>query len=191
MNKSSAKEALLLVKQKLDELKISFWLTDGTLLGAIRENDFISHDSDIDIGIQITDYDPKIIGTLTKVGFKLRRTHGALDNGYELTFSRREIRVDVFFFYREDDYYWHAAWYIKKRFLGKKILKMLGLVKPKILKYKYDLFVLKKYSFVGAEFNIPEDPIRYLLQKYGENWRVPDKNWDWKFSPKNLFYVEE
>ena len=55
MNKQ--KELLLELKNLLDKNNITFWLMTGTLLGAIRENDFLAHDpNDIDIGLHINDY---------------------------------------------------------------------------------------------------------------------------------------
>ena len=40
-----------LMKKTLDENNQEFFLMAGTLLGCIRNHDFISHDGDIDIGI--------------------------------------------------------------------------------------------------------------------------------------------
>ena len=44
------------VKQLLDSHGVFFWLVSGTLLGFIREGDFIEHDTDIDIAISLDDY---------------------------------------------------------------------------------------------------------------------------------------
>ena len=42
--------------QVFDKYGIKWWLTDGSLLGAVRENDIISWDDDIDIGIDNDSY---------------------------------------------------------------------------------------------------------------------------------------
>ena len=38
------------IKNTLDEQNATFWLDFGTLLGAIRVSDFLSHDCDMDLG---------------------------------------------------------------------------------------------------------------------------------------------
>jgi len=43
------------VKTTLDDANITFWLDVGTLLGAVRDNRFIEHDHDIDIGFWFRD----------------------------------------------------------------------------------------------------------------------------------------
>ena len=49
INKVVAKENLLLLKGILDKNNVLFMLSFGTLLGAAREHDFITHDEDIDL----------------------------------------------------------------------------------------------------------------------------------------------
>ena len=49
IDKVIAKENLFLLKDICDEAGLKFILFYGTLLGAIREHDFITHDEDIDL----------------------------------------------------------------------------------------------------------------------------------------------
>jgi hypothetical protein len=49
IDKAIAKENLLLLKDILDKNHLRFLLLFGTLLGAVREHDFIAHDEDIDL----------------------------------------------------------------------------------------------------------------------------------------------
>ena len=39
---------------------------------------------------------------------------------------------------------------------------------------------LKTINFYGIKTNIPADIEKYLIFKYGKNWRIPDKKWLWK-----------
>ena len=45
------KELLFLVDDVLTRHECVFWLNYGTLLGAYRDHDFITHDNDLDIGM--------------------------------------------------------------------------------------------------------------------------------------------
>lgn len=55
LDKKIAKENLLIFKKIADKNGLKFWLVDGTLLGAIREKDFIRYDTDTDIQIDFKD----------------------------------------------------------------------------------------------------------------------------------------
>lgn len=50
-------ETLVLTKQFLDEHGLRFYLTEGTMLGAIRHKGFIPWDDDVDIAMPREDYD--------------------------------------------------------------------------------------------------------------------------------------
>lgn len=51
MNEQAAIDLLKDIKKVFDELSITFWLRNGTLLGAAREKGFIPWDEDIDLGV--------------------------------------------------------------------------------------------------------------------------------------------
>ena len=57
----------------MESVQCDYWLAFGTLLGAIRDNNFISYDTDIDVGVSIdTDFD-KVESALRQFGFKNMR----------------------------------------------------------------------------------------------------------------------
>ncbi len=169
MDPNAAINVLSEASKILAGLKIDSWLTDGTLLGYYREGGFISHDCDVDIGINISSWSESIIPTMRDNGYELTGSRGELDNGLEYSFFKDGISIDFFFFYEEGSNLWHSAW-----------LKKLQ------LKYKYPKFSLKKVVFLDHDFLAPEKEEQYLVIKYGQGWRVPDKKWHWAFSPKNV-----
>ena len=74
---------------------VSFWISEGTALGAIREGDFILHDDDVDIGMWYSDlqqFNEEVIPKLKRAGFTLDFD---LQNGTFMTFSRNGERLDV------------------------------------------------------------------------------------------------
>jgi hypothetical protein len=54
-----------------------------------------------------------------------------------------------------------------------------------MIKYYYDSFSLSQSIFQGIRVSVPENPEKYIITKYGENWRIPVKNWDWALDPSN------
>ncbi len=175
-DKTIAIKVLEKMLHDLEQENIQAWLTDGTLLGYYREKDFIGHDMDMDLGVFIDDYKPDLLVHLEDKGWKLVRKLGFRDLGLELTLSRDQHKIDLFFFYKEGDKLWHAAWQGFKKD-GKRYRRMI--------KYYYDSFSLSQSIFQGIRVSVPENPEKYIITKYGENWRIPVKNWDWALDPSN------
>lgn len=167
-NSLPQKEILLKLKSLLDDNKIPFWLQTGTLLGAIRDKDFIKWDEkDIDIGLDIKYYwDVKKL--LDNSDFKIKHAwikeiaiyHG--DNVHP--------HIDLFFHTFDDEFsycymykpskvsgVWNDEWRLKS---------------PK----KY-LFPLKTIKFLEEDFKAPHDTDKFLEDLYGADWRIPNPNW--------------
>ncbi len=154
------------------KLNIPCWLTDGTLLGYFRENQILSHDEDADLGCFIEDFSPKMTEVFLENGWQIKHVFGRIDLGLELSFIRKGVKLDIFFFYKEGDKLWHGAWLQEKK-------------KRRLIKYYYAPFKLKSVTFYGHSFLIPADTLKYVTTKYGNGWNVPQKNWDWAFGPAN------
>jgi len=147
-----SKQNLLEFKKVMDKTNMKFLLAYGTLLGAIRENDFIAHDEDVDV--IILDEDRKAFIDLL---FDLR-LHGFEVGRYE---------DDLFSLVRDGEYI--DIYIFRKSYLGYR--KMGNFV----TKEKFLLNSIK-YEFLGKEFDIPKDYIEYLVYNYGVDWKIPQKN---------------
>lgn len=170
----------------LESIDVPYWLTDGTLLGFVREGDFIGHDNDIDLGVHIKHYKSAIDSAFKKAGFKKKFQYGDMQSGKEYTYKRQGIKVDIFFFYDEDAITWHGAWLYQSGFFHSRWFRKFGLSKPSLIRYGYRSFELDKIKIRDRSFNIPKNPELYLEQKYGADWRTPTAEWNWATSPKNI-----
>lgn len=148
------------------------WLQDGTLLGYFRENNFISHDLDTDMGMMFKDFSIKILEDVKKIGFEYSLL-GYPDSCFQITFKRFEIRTDLFFYYESEDFIYHSAFLQTNR-----------------IDYRYKNFNLKEVEFLGQKFITPSDELNFITTKYGQDWKTPDLNWNYAYSPKNHFKSE-
>lgn len=146
------------------------WLTDGTLLGFIRERDFIAHDHDMDLGMLINDLTPELIQSMVSHGFRLDGVRGTPDNGLEYTFEKNNELLDIFFFYKRGNQLWHSAW-LKKKYQ---------------INFIYDQFEIRPALFHGIDVWIPDAAEIFLEKKYGPGWIQKETSWSWAFSPKNV-----
>ena len=92
-SRSSLINNLEIFDKCIKKIGIFYWLSEGTALGAIREQDVIDNDSDIDIGIYYRDRDvfmSKVVPLLYKHGFKIVRHD-------QLTFYRNGSTLDIDF----------------------------------------------------------------------------------------------
>ncbi len=184
MNKHNANESLKDLKEVLDKMNIPFWLSDGTLLGHQREKDFISHDPDIDVGIFIEDWKRECLTELKNKGFDLSLQFGLEECGLEYAIEKRDIKIDLFFFYKglpNRNVYWHSAW-TKSPKIGGKFRQMIRCF--------YEPFELKEIEFKGNKFLAPDNIIKYISQKYGDDWETPKEKWDWATDPLNSEFVD-
>lgn len=180
MNNDFALQNLVDAKRILNNLGIKFWLEAGTCLGAIRDKGFISYDKDMDIGVYAEDLNSvEAFLNLTKHfidgGFSLAHTFGTIENGFEISFHKRGIKLDVFWFYKKDHFRWHSAW------MG----RGYNLTDQLFYRYRADLVEeLRMIDFLGHKMPIPKNFNEYLTTKYG-NWHIKVKDWDWAKSPLN------
>jgi len=160
----------------LSAMKARVWITHGTLLGAVREGDFILNDDDVDMDMiedefRVVMYDIKL--ALIKAGYVVRLN------------DKKNPKISVY----------------KSGFkLSIGALKPSGkwLTRP-VQKYPRHLFSEERFlKFKGIQCLVPYPTEDYLEHVYGANWTVPINSDDmseihtikfFNFRSKGAFYL--
>lgn len=173
----AAVRTLALAKTVLQNISVPFWLSHGTLLGAIRDHDFIAHDSDIDLGIWDADCDHELVAREFEAsGFRSAQELGSVGLGHQMAFwSPFGVYIDLFFYVREADSCWMALWVEGKA---------KRMVFPPIVEFA-------PIQFCGDDYLVPVNYEELLCANYGD-WSkkvAPVERggeWRWWDSPRNL-----
>jgi len=100
----------------LKEYNVNYWLDQGSLLGAVRNNAFLKWDHDVDMGAWYTDFN-----TIKKIGKKLTGmgAHVSLFRYVvKIRFSRNGISsmpVNIRFYYRKEGYAYSEFWSVMEK----------------------------------------------------------------------------
>ena len=144
----------------------------GTLLGIIREKGLLKHDLDIDTAVLGK---PNLYRYVTMImerhGYKLYREYIIGDKVVEQSYYYKDARVDINYYeYRNNG----VNTWLFYRDPSKKYYNN----ERNIVRMDYSLVnYVKKIKIQGRDLYIPDNYERLLVEKYGENWRVPDKGW--------------
>ena len=157
MENMGLKELSEILKKK----KIKHFITGGTLLGAIREQQFIKWDWDVEITI-LTDQVFNLKNKLNKLfidnGFKVIKRIDKFENlKWEL--SKYNCTYEIIGFYKD------GKWMYR---LGK------GMRVPAVFFSKQS-----KLFFLGNLYKTVSNPIKYLEFCYGD-WQIPKRTYDKK-----------
>lgn len=171
----------------LNERNIKFWLCYGTLLGYVRENGILKHDFDFDIGLWNDDYSKELESALEAHGFKLMHQFKSITDypAFEQTYEKNGVSIDFFYHYANEDKIWTNVFYREK--FEDNLEKGLF----RIRKLDYPKAELQKVTFLNTSVFIPSNAEEYLAEIYGDNWRIPDPNYDWHNGPKNNCTVSD
>lgn len=157
MDRAIARENMLLFKQVMDACRVEFCLFFGTLLGAVREGDFIPHDYDTDVVImeasrtRLAEAAPRLI----EAGFELARCK---HHGRFVTFIRKGEFIDIYVA-REEHLLFRHRWNVDFSLLSYEVLTEF-----------------REFTFLGEQFLVPARYEEALVEMYGADWRVPKQN---------------
>lgn len=146
-----------------DEMDVVAFPAYGTLLGAVREGNFIGHDDDVDVGYLSNHEHPYDVITesfrmqrmLQRHGYQVRRYSGASFKVFIQDADGALRGLDVF-----------------GGFFSGGLLNLLGEVRTS---FPRDWIVpLGNCSLEGRTLPCPRAPDRLLAAMYGPGWRTPD-----------------
>ena len=162
LNQELGKKAIHDLATIANNFNIKIFMISGTLLGFIRENALLKHDSDLDFGIFETDNITQLIQAIKTSGVFF-----VLPN-----YSRNSVRIkhingtpiDIFIHFKENNQYCHNG--IKVNWYNR-------------------LFNIKKINYLNLDLYIPENPELYLEENYGSDWKIPKEKFDSTFDCPN------
>ena len=154
LNKENAKYMLCTMKHVFEEHDIVFIIAYGTLLGAVRDRDFITHDFDMDTMVWARDKQKvlDLAPELEKYGIRLR----SYVLPWIVSFDYKGVGCDV-------DILHEAIWPWKKRYC-----------------LTHQMYIPKSFfentaliEFLGESFTAPANLEEVLEYHYGKDWRIP------------------
>lgn len=163
----------------LNQIGCDYWLEFGTLIGAIRENGFIKHDDDIDVGMFLKDRPADFKEQMKKYGFK-RHRYIQIDNGedgFEETYAYQGIHIDIFYFNQSEkanEIYCYDFVKDPSRPSREFMDEVGGFWSRKIT---LPFTGLTDRDFLGIKVKVPTNYDEHLKANYG-NYMEPDPTWN-------------
>ena len=155
--------ALSEVKAVFDAANVTFFLRQGTCLGAVREQAIIPWDEDVDVGTVVglhgftEDMVEPLMEKFRGMGFLTRcdRT----DHYLYIPLVKPGVRIDwCVYFIMGDAIFMYPASRVPLRFLTE----------------------FAEVDFLGDRYRLPNPPEEYLEIKYGPDWRTPKRPGDFE-----------
>jgi len=156
MNKEVSKKNLIDFKRVFDKHNIKFTLAFGTLLGAVRQQDFIDWDSDTDVLCFREDYlkVESAFQELESLGFYIPRVNIPLLDHYLI---RDGEKIDI-------------NWLVDN---GHGELLYADWIK---WHKRFFIHPLPTIDFLGEKFPVNSNVVEFLEFTYGKDWRIPMVN---------------
>jgi hypothetical protein len=187
---SKGAETIKKLHEVLRDCNCIFHVDMGTLLGIIREGKLLGHDLDIDIAVHTANVDKineikkRLLNNncIHKYRYKIEGI-GIVEDSFILNNIKFDINYYLniegkslcYLFYREDGKKYDDNKFNAVRLSCSEIERVT------------------KIPFMGFDVNVPIDSEKYLSERYGQNWRIPDKSYVyWKGpSAEKVNYIGE
>lgn len=159
----------------MSETGVRAVLTFGSLLGIVRDGQFMAHDLDVDLlvmmeyGFDWADVE-RAMGTIGYSKVRYYELDGVVT---EQTYEKSGLTVDVFGAMPLGGEMYQLYYYARQRdIVYRNALETSVMTLDLPLSKEFELREVD-----GYQFQIPVDAERFLACTYGEGWRVPDPNW--------------
>lgn len=148
--------------------KVAYFADYGTLLGLMRDGQFIAHDNDMDFGVMPGESPARLLRLLIDAGFKFRNAYEYEGRICEFAVLYRGLHMDFFFDQKIEGEFYALLFYKKDgvRYPSKDTLTAFRIRRPAIP-------YVKEIEIRGHKFNCPENYEDIFLAAYGSNWRTP------------------
>ena len=160
---NNGREAFHLLSKVSRETNIKYWLEFGTLLGKIRENNFLTNDINLNIGMYKKDITPEFLINMEEVGFKRENSLTIKTLGLrELIYDYKGVKIEIYIYEK----------------VGNDCIEAYSLGENnKIISYRFKTVELEESKFMGERVWIPKHPEKHLKEIYGDKYNLPDPNW--------------
>ncbi len=161
------------LSQCLSAANIPHWITYGSLLGLVRQNALLESDNDIDIAIAPDVLPETLCAALLAGGHTIRKIRKRDELVIAICTQRNGILADLYMLSRQDG--------LLVDYEGNKRVRLV---------MSHPQMAVTEKSFNGKAFPVPIHSEAYLAHIYGPQWRLPARNWSWKYSSFNRSAIE-
>lgn len=163
------------IHEALTAAGIRYFADHGTLLGLIRENGMIAHDTDMDFSIPPTESLSRVFSVLSKRGFSLVHGFAIGKSIEEMTVMYGGITIDFFRCHYIGERLGHYVFVTKYDPKSGDYLRTIAheRIRPPLQGLVTQNFGPEK----DVPVSIPQNAVEYLTASYG-NWRIPDSKTD-------------